>query len=126
MNKIKPWAARAGIVLGFLIAIGTGLEYRVIASALHVNYTAEGISPKTLTTSVGNKVKIDVTNRDKSVHNFVIPDYFIFTSNLKPGEHATVEFDASKKGRFAYYSDYSAQGEYGHPEPGFAGTLVVQ
>lgn len=78
------------------------------------------IAPPAITASANKTLHIDIVNSGSQVHNFVIPDFYVFTSNLSPGEHTYVEFKPDKKGSFPYYSD-----KKGVPEPGMSGTLTV-
>lgn len=128
MKKVKHLNVRKlfWITLGLALAVGGGLEYRVIAGVQRVTYTNSGISPSVITVTSGEHVKIQITNKASSIHNFVIPDFYIFSSNLSPGQSTTVEFDAVKSGSFPYYSDYSDSGKYGTPEAKYRGTLDIR
>jgi len=79
------------------------------------------IQPASMTATERQPLHIDVVNRGLKVHNFVIPDFYVFTSNLNPGERTSIEFRPTKAGSFRYYSDKN-----GVPEKGMEGTLKVQ
>ncbi|WP_067619388.1 cupredoxin domain-containing protein [Alicyclobacillus acidiphilus] len=78
------------------------------------------ISPTHLTATKGVKVEISIQNKGAQIHNFVIPDFYIFTHNLQPGERTSVSFVPDKTGAFSFYSD-----RQGVPEPGMQGTMTV-
>lgn len=90
------------------------------AADIHVVLRDGAISPKSFHVQLDERVNIDIVNRGANVHNFVIPDYYIFTSNLKAGESTTASFQAHKDGRFVYYSDKN-----GVPEQGMEGHMTV-
>lgn len=98
------------------------LPSAVFANPVHTLVLEDGaIRPAALSVASGEKVTIHVSNSGTRVHNIVIPDFYIFSNNLNPGEDVTVSFTADKTGRFPFYSDAS-----GKPEPGMSGTLTVQ
>jgi uncharacterized cupredoxin-like copper-binding protein len=82
---------------------------------------SEGFNPAKLKYTEGEEVSLFVINKAEHVHNLIIPDFHIFSANLKPGESTTISFQAVKKGRFGYFSDAP-----GFPEPGFHGEIVVK
>ncbi|WP_035485343.1 cupredoxin domain-containing protein [Alicyclobacillus contaminans] len=84
-----------------------------------------GIQPAQITVRRGENVTIHAVNTGQQVHNLVIPDFYVFSNNLRAGEGVTVQFRPDKVGRFRYYSDRSVNGGRA-PEPGMTGTLVVQ
>lgn len=114
------------ILLGLAAAVTGGLEVRALASTHRIHYSDKGISPASITVTKGDKVKLQIQNNSSKIHNFVIPDFFVFTQNLNPGQSTSVEFDAAKSGSFQFYSDYSPNGAYGTPETSFKGTLTVK
>ena len=79
------------------------------------------IVPAQITASLGKKVSFTITNSGSEKHNFVIPDFYIFTHNLNPGETVSVSFNPDRQGTFPFYSDTGGQ-----PQPGLRGTLVVR
>src|SRR5579875_3977236 len=110
-------------IVTFAAAISLELLQPMVSCAevnAQVTLRDDGISPTQITATKGDTLKIHVTNQGKSVHNFVIPEMYIFTKNLAPGETTDVSFVPDKTGRFPYYSDTG-----GEPEPGIRGTLVV-
>lgn len=108
-------------------AVATGLLCSCLAAipAYAANVRIElrdgSISPTQFQVTQGERVNLTIVNRGSSVHNFVIPDYYIFTSNLNPGETTTAGFDAYKTGRYVYYSDKDNV-----PEPGMQGHMTVK
>lgn len=89
-------------------------------TTVNVTLRDGAIQPPQITAQEHKDLRIEVENQGTKVHNFVIPDFYIFTSNLAPGEETSVEFKPAKAGTFQYYSDKN-----GIPEPGMKGTLVV-
>ena len=105
----------------FLIAMLVSLPSIAQAqTTLQVRLHDTGIQPSSFTAISGEPVNITVVNQGKSIHNFVVPDFYIFTQNLKPGEQVKVSFTPDKTGAFPYYSDTGGQ-----PEPGIQGTIRV-
>ncbi|GLG00063.1 hypothetical protein Alches_01020 [Alicyclobacillus hesperidum subsp. aegles] len=90
------------------------------ASPIHVTLRDGQIVPNEIDVDKGTTVQITVRNEGTQVHNFVIPDFYIFTQNLNPGESVDVSFVPDKTGHFRYYSD-----RQGIPEPGMQGTMTV-
>ncbi|MDQ0188899.1 cupredoxin domain-containing protein [Alicyclobacillus cycloheptanicus] len=88
--------------------------------ATHITLRDGQITPAAFTAKRGSLVEIEVVNRGTKRHNLVIPDFYIFTQNLNPGEDVTASFRPDKTGTFRYYSDVNGQ-----PEPGMQGTLTV-
>jgi plastocyanin len=91
------------------------------AQTFQVTLRDSSIVPSSMTGKVGRKITVNVRNAGTKVHNLVIPDFFIFTQNLKPGETVQASFTPDRSGTFPYYSDTG-----GKPEPGMRGTLVVR
>ena len=79
-----------------------------------------GIEPSMIAATKDEPVSLRVINRGKKIHNFVIPDFYIFTQNLSPGQSTSVGFSPEKVGSFRYYSDAP-----GAEEPGLTGQLQV-
>lgn len=78
------------------------------------------ITPGFMSARLNERVDLTVVNAGQRVHNLVIPDFYIFTPNLNPGEQVSVSFTPDKTGSFPYYSDTG-----GRPERGMQGTLRV-
>lgn len=113
---------RGGLAVLFSIAVSVIFSISAQAqTTLQVHLHDTDIRPQSFSASVGEKVNITVVNQGKDVHNLVIPDFYIFTQNLKPGEQVKVSFTPDKTGSFPYYSDTG-----GKPEPGLQGTMHVQ
>lgn len=88
---------------------------------VRVVVTDRGFEPDVISTTVGGRVKIHLMNQGTKEHTLTIPRWSIFTRNLAPGEENYVEFTASEKGIWPFFSD--APGE---PEPGLAGEVKVE
>ncbi|SIS78696.1 cupredoxin domain-containing protein [Alicyclobacillus vulcanalis] len=90
------------------------------AAPIQVTLRDGGIDPREIDVRRGATVNIVVRNAGKQIHNFVVPDFYVFTQNLQPGETVTVSFVPDKTGNFRYYSDRD-----GIPELGMQGTMKV-
>ncbi|WAH35781.1 cupredoxin domain-containing protein [Alicyclobacillus dauci] len=93
----------------------------VHAQTIQVNLQDGSIRPAQIQAVKGKPLHIVVANRGQTVHNFVVPDFFVFSPNLQPGGTTDVRFTPDKTGSFRYYSD-----KKGIPEPGMEGQLVVR
>lgn len=78
------------------------------------------VEPARISAKKGTPVSLRIVNAGGKTHNLVIPAFYIFTQNLRPGETATASFTPDKTGAYSYYSDTG-----GKPESGIQGTLVV-
>lgn len=92
----------------------------VSARTIQVTLNDGRISPARISAVKGVEVDISVRNEGGQVHNFVIPDFYIYTPNLNPGERTSASFVPDKTGEFPYYSD-----KHGTPERGMQGTISV-
>ena len=109
--------AVASIGFGVFLSGGTTIQ----ASSYTISITDERIIPNAITVAASQKTHLIIHNFGRKTHNFVIPDFYIFTPNLRPQQGTTVEFVPEKKGNFTYYSDTG-----GKPESGLVGTFQVQ
>ncbi|MCL6515485.1 cupredoxin domain-containing protein [Alicyclobacillus sp.] len=89
--------------------------------SVQVTLRDTGIEPSSITATYNQPVHLTVVNAGTRTHNLVIPDFYIFTPNLAPGERTTATFTPDKRGSFPYYSDTG-----GRPEPGLRGTITVR
>jgi plastocyanin len=105
-------------VSAFCIQGGVKTAY---AQTFQVTLRDSSIVPSSMTGKVGRKITVNVRNAGTKVHNLVIPDFFIFTQNLKPGETVQASFTPDRSGKYPFYSDTG-----GKPEPGMRGTLTVR
>jgi plastocyanin len=76
-------------------------------------------SPSTITVHKGDTVKVTFTSKSNGPHNFVLSAFNIRTDLLSDGRSQTVEFVASKTGRFEFHCEP-------HQAMGMTGTLVVE
>lgn len=83
--------------------------------------TDRRFEPDAITTTVGGRVKIHLINKGTKEHTLTIPRWDVFSRNLAPGEENYIEFTASEKGIWPFFSD--APGE---PEAGLNGELKVE
>lgn len=90
-------------------------------NATEMRLTDHGFEPAQMTVPYGSRVKIYLMNQGLSEHNLVIPRFGIVTQPLVRGADTYVEFTASAKGRWPYFSDAP-----GAPERGINGVLVIE
>lgn len=92
------------------------------ASVKEFTVTGQNFSftPKTLTVSKGDTVKVTFVNSD-GFHDFRIDEFNVATNKLQTGGQQTVTFVADKTGSFEYYCSVG-----NHRAMGMKGTLVVQ
>jgi uncharacterized cupredoxin-like copper-binding protein len=83
--------------------------------------TDRGFEPKRIQAKTGQTVKLHVVNQGALEHNLMIPRFSIVTSNMKPGAENYVEFTATEKGTWPFFSDAT-----GKQEPGLSGSLEVE
>jgi nitrosocyanin len=76
-------------------------------------------SPSPLAVKKGDMVKITFQNTG-GVHDFVLDEFNVKTSQIQDGKSVTVEFVADKAGSFEYYCSVG-----NHRAMGMKGTLVV-
>lgn len=89
-----------------------------------VTMTDGGYEPAELTVKLGDEVRIYLKNNGARLHNLVIPQFSVATSNMGPGADNYIEFTANIKGEFPFFSD--ALNPAGQAEPGFRGILKVE
>jgi hypothetical protein len=111
---------------GILVLLSMALSFACYPTVYAQNRTVitltDGhITPNQLSASTTAPLRLRVVNHGTKPHNLVMPDFYIFTQNLKPGEDVTISFTPDKKGKYPYYSDTG-----GKPEAGMEGTLIVR
>jgi len=89
-------------------------------TTVNVELRDTGVIPAAISAVKDKPVNIHVVNKGSKPHNLVIPDFYIFTQTLNPGDDVDVSFTPDKTGGFDYYSDTG-----GKPEPGIRGKLVI-
>lgn len=102
---------------------GSNVEKKVVTSGKVVEVTVEGsnykFSPATIKAKQGDTVKLTFKSTG-GIHNLVIDQFGVETSQLGEGEEEEVEFVADKMGTFEYYCAVA-----NHRAMGMKGTLVV-
>jgi uncharacterized cupredoxin-like copper-binding protein len=88
---------------------------------VHMTVTDHGFEPRVLAAPIGGAVKVHLRNTGSQPHNFMLPRFGIVTQSLAPGAENYIEFPASQKGDWAFFSDSPGQ-----EEPGLAGSLKVE
>lgn len=88
-----------------------------------VSLTAKefAFSPKTITVSKGDMVKVTLTNNGTYPHNFTLTDFQVSGTNVAPGQTGVFTFTAEKTGSFTFFCSVP-----GHKDRGMTGTLIVQ
>ena len=112
---------KVGLLTGSMfLAIAVGMPAALAQTQVEVTLLDGAIQPQQIVAANKQKVRIAVHNEGNQVHNLVIPDFYVFTQNLQPGESVNVSFTPDKTGSFPYYSDTG-----GKKEAGMQGKLVV-
>lgn len=122
MRNVRPIRALGAAVTSLALIVAIQAAWTV-ASARPIQVTLRdgGIEPREIDVLQGATVDIVVRNAGTQIHNFVVPDFYVFTQNLQPGETVRVSFVPDKTGKFRYYSDRD-----GIPETGMQGTMRVE
>lgn len=69
----------------------------------------------------GDTVRVTLTNNSTMPHDFRVDEFNAATKTIENGQQDTVEFVASKTGRFEYYCSVG-----NHRAMGMKGTLIVE
>ncbi len=77
-------------------------------------------SVKEIRVKLGDKVKINLTNK-AGFHNLVVDEFNASTKQLSTGATDSVQFTADKKGTFEYYCSVG-----NHRQQGMVGKLIVE
>ncbi|GMA62284.1 cupredoxin domain-containing protein [Alicyclobacillus fastidiosus] len=75
------------------------------AQTVQVTLHDGSIEPAVIQSTKGQEVRVFIQNRGTTVHNFVVPNFYVFTQNLQPGGQVNVKFTPDKTGTFPFYSD---------------------
>lgn len=86
-----------------------------------VTGSSNKFSPASLTVKKGDTVRITFKSSGNALHDFMIDEFDVATSQLGDEEEEEVEFVANKTGTFDYYCSVS-----NHRAMGMVGKLVVQ
>jgi Cupredoxin-like domain len=103
-----------GMLCGFVgaerhAAGGTAFS-AVKEPTVEVDLFDSGMSPKTIRARENAPIHLHIVNRGHVQHQFSIPEFYIFTRTLSPGEASDVEFSPYKLGSFDMTSDPVADG----------------
>lgn len=122
MKKFTLLALAAILSLGVLVGCGGGGGGA--AKTLEVIMGENGAmtySPKELKVKKGEKVAVNLVNKDGAqAHSFLIPDFKVKSNQVAAGKTETVTFTADKTGVFDFYCDVA-----GHKEGGMLGKMTV-
>ena len=77
--------------------------------------------PDRIVVKRGENTRINISNEDAKVHNFILPAFYIFTSPIPARGKTYVEFTPEQSGLFPFYSDHSDD-----KERGMVGNILVQ
>ncbi|GMA49245.1 hypothetical protein GCM10025857_06020 [Alicyclobacillus contaminans] len=99
------------MVLGSMVAFALSFGAQPAAHAktatpvVEVTLDDHGMTPSVLNAAEDHPIHLHIVNRGQQPHQFSIPDFYIFTRTLGPGETSEVEFSPYKLGSFAMTSD---------------------
>lgn len=88
---------------------------------VHMAVSEQGFLPPLLKVKEGDRVRIYLRNTGSREHNLILPRFGIAAGVMPPGGENYIEFTASERGRWPFFSDAS-----GREEAGLVGTLVVE
>lgn len=88
---------------------------------IQMTITDKGFQPAAITSPRDGPVRIHLKNAGSKPHNFVVPRFRIYTSNIPPGGENYVEFTANDHGTWDFFS-----GTAEAPESGLSGQLKVE
>ena len=115
--------ARLPFLLIILVGLGMNLALNTTAEAATkvIMITPMGFVPHSIIIHKGDHVQLVIRNTDGRKHNFKSPQLKLSSRDLRKGEMTSLEFTASQKGVFRYFSDSP-----GYPEAGYSGTIHVR
>jgi hypothetical protein len=119
---------RGSLLLATALTIGSPLcqatltyaATRPAPSAVTVTLTDTGIRPGTIRAQEHHAVQLHVINSGQHTHQFSIPDFYIYSRTLQPGESSDISFAPYKYGHFVMTSDPA-----GDNVPEFRGHFIV-
>lgn len=124
------WKTNVLLLSGFLTTytMATGLALAATAKAakeavgeVNVALTDRGIQPANILARPHHPLHLHVMNRGHQLHQFSIPDFYVYSRTLQPGESSDITFAPYKTGRFHMTSDPT-----GDKAPEFHGDFVVK
>lgn len=107
--------------------VETTIDEEIIADPATVKeFTVNGASlkfdPAVIKVKKGDTVRITFKNTgEKGIHDFVIDEFDVATSELASGEEEEIEFVVDKTGTFEYYCSVGD-----HRAMGMVGSLIVE
>ncbi|KPV43414.1 cupredoxin domain-containing protein [Alicyclobacillus ferrooxydans] len=122
-NSIRHLKAARGILFSVGAAMWllfTPLSAYAGVRQVNVQITDHGFSPSVILVALNRPVQIHVVNNGHQNHQFSIPYYRIFSSDLAPGGVTNIGFSPWTEGKFQMMSDPS-----GLDKPEFTGQFVV-
>lgn len=108
------------LALAAVIEMIFPVHVSAINQPVQITITDEGFSPKKMTATVNQEIKIHVVNAGQKKHQFSIPYYRIYTSVLAPGQTSDIAFTPWTAGTFDFTSDPT-----GSDNPEFRGNFIV-
>jgi len=117
-----PWDAdgtQAVIIQDRPLSVAQQMKGQTGVLTLEVSDT--GFVPPLIRVAEGSRVKIHLRNTGARYHNLVIPRFGIVAGAIPPGGENYIEFTASEKGAWPFFSDAP-----GYMETGLLGTLLVE
>lgn len=113
--------ARSSVAGAILLFASWHFTMTARAETYNITISDGSFSPSAITAHRDQKVHINIKNHGTTIHNFILPAFYIYTPNLKPNESTYVEFTPDKTGVYPYFSDAG-----GKPEAGMVGKISVK
>jgi plastocyanin domain-containing protein len=88
---------------------------------IQISITDKGLRPSNILSVYQQPVDLTVKNDGHHLHQFSIPEFYVYSRTLQPGEVSHIQFTPYKVGRFDILSDPS-----GTLSPEFKGVLIVE
>jgi len=86
----------------------------------NLRFYMDGVENPDIRVKEGDKVKINFKSSE-GYHDWMVDEFNASTERVNPGESASVEFVANKKGVFEYYCSVGR-----HRENGMKGNFIVE
>lgn len=106
--RVKQFVLAGHVMLASMLVAAPATVHASVRT-VNVTITDTAFVPNHVVALVSQPIQIKVVNRGTKVHQFSIPYYRIFTSDLNPGASSTIQFSPWQVGRFKMISDPSGQ-----------------
>jgi Cupredoxin-like domain len=126
-KQAEFWKHNTGIakwlMFGFctmLWLVLTPMSAYAAPRTVNITLTDHGFSPNSVLAALNKPIQVHVVNRGQHTHQFSIPYYRIYSSDLGPGAATNIGFSPWTEGKFKMISDPSGQ-----DKPEFTGQFIV-